>query len=78
MDIQQVTTWVYETTEYHSAPVPLMPKHERDAWVALSNKLSHLTQDERALWRALNRKLQYRARFDISDQPASGGEGSEE
>ncbi|RTL17506.1 MAG: hypothetical protein EKK55_22655 [Rhodocyclaceae bacterium] len=63
--IADVTAWTYEETDHHSRPVPQMPKVERDAWVRLSNQ-PRLSRDEHVLLRALDRKIRFRARFDVS------------
>ena len=59
-------TWVFELSDYHFDPVPIMPRAERDRLVLLWDSPS-LTPAERVEHDALERKIRYRAARERSD-----------
>lgn len=66
MTAETVANWTLEETEYHTVPVPKMPREEREAWHRLSHEecTRKLSKDETRLLRALNRKLRNRVAFE--------------
>ena len=62
--IESVKAWNLRPEEGYYNEVPEMPITERSAWNALGNKMN-LTPEEKALYRALTRKIEYRARREI-------------
>lgn len=61
--LESVTDWTFVEIPGYSAPVPDMPKAERDAWVRLANA-DRLSSEHRKLFNALTRKMHYRADRD--------------
>jgi hypothetical protein len=58
LSLDQVTDWTWVSVSSHRGKVPHMSRNERSAW----NKLA---RGERALLKALTRKLAYRAAREI-------------
>jgi hypothetical protein len=63
-----VTNWNWVDSPDHRGRVPDMPQVERTTLNILSG-LARKTTHEKALYRALMRKLAYRAARDIDTQP---------
>lgn len=67
LDLKTVTNWTMITTSTHWAPVPDMPREEREELVRLMNKAAW-SGDEARMQRALMRKLAYRAAREMTEQ----------
>ena len=63
--LASVVDWSWGPSAGHRGNVPSMPKHERTAWNVLGNQAA-LNRGETKLYRALTRKLQYRANREIN------------
>ena len=63
-----VADWSYVKDSCYSRPVPAMPQQERAAWIELSHAkaIRRLTTEEFKLLMALDRKLKFRACFDLT------------
>ena len=64
LSLDQVTDWTWVSVPTHRGKVPHMSRNERSAWNKLSNA-DKLARGERALLKALTRKLAYRAAREI-------------
>ncbi len=65
--VESVEHWTWTTDDDHRGRIPVMYKHERQAWSDLYDILGErkLTTDEDKLLWALCRKLNYRADREI-------------
>lgn len=65
LTLDDIECWSYETTENHIQPVPIMSQEERSAWVELNN-IRKLNKNEKEMLKALNKKMRFRAKYELS------------